>query len=151
MSILFINGSPNKNGNTAALAAELLKDHEYETLNLTDYTIGAYGQNLPGDGLDAVIGAMKQADIVVIGSPLYWHNICGSVRNVLDRFYGKVEDGEPVRPQAVFRVSGRCPGTVDAGGGRVHHEAFCRSLRYDLRRHGDQQGRCRQAEQEPVR
>mgnify|MGYP001474556486 FL=1 len=37
---------------------------------------------------------MKQADIVVIGSPLYWHNICGSVRNVLDRFYGKVEDGE---------------------------------------------------------
>ena len=94
MSILFINGSPNKNGNTAALAAELLKDHEYETLNLTDYTIGAYGQNLPGDGLDAVIGAMKQADTIVIGSPLYWHNICGSVRNVLDRFYGKVEDGE---------------------------------------------------------
>ena len=43
MSILFINGSPNKNGNTAALAAVLLKDHEYETLNLTDYTIGAYG------------------------------------------------------------------------------------------------------------
>ena len=43
MSILFINGSPNKNGNTAALAAELLKDHEYETLNLTDYTIGAFG------------------------------------------------------------------------------------------------------------
>ena len=35
MSILFINGSPNKNGNTAALAAELLKDHGYETLNLT--------------------------------------------------------------------------------------------------------------------
>ena len=33
MSILFINGSPNKNGNTAKLAAELLKDHEYKTLN----------------------------------------------------------------------------------------------------------------------
>ena len=59
MRILFINGSPNKNGNTAALAAELLKGKEYETLNLTDYTIGAYGQNLPGDGLDAVINAMK--------------------------------------------------------------------------------------------
>ena len=86
MSILFINGSPNKNGNTAALAAELLKGKEYETQNLTDYTIGAYGQNLPGDGLDAVINAMKQADTIVIGSPVYWHNICGSVRNVLDRF-----------------------------------------------------------------
>ena len=56
MSILFINGSPNKNGNTAKLAAELLKGHEYETLNLTDYTIGAYGQNLPGDVVNIMPG-----------------------------------------------------------------------------------------------
>ena len=109
MSILFINGSPNKNGNTAALAAELLKDHEYETLNLTDYTIGAYGQNLPGDGLDAVIGA--------IGPPLYWHNICGSVRNVLDRFYGKVEDGELSGRKLYFVFQGAAPEKwmLDAG------------------------------------
>lgn len=93
MSILFINGSPNQNGNTAAMAAELLKGQNYDTLNLIDYTIGAYGQKLPGDGLDAVIAAMEKAEIIVIGSPIYWHNICGSVRNVLDRFYGKVEDG----------------------------------------------------------
>lgn len=31
MSILFINGSPNKNGNTVALAQTLLKGKEYET------------------------------------------------------------------------------------------------------------------------
>ena len=100
MSILFINGSPNKNGNTAALAAELLKDHEYETLNLTDYTIGAYGQNLPSDGLDTVIGAMKQADTIVI---------CGSVRNVLDRFYGKVESGELSGRKLYFVFQGAAP------------------------------------------
>ena len=117
MSILFINGSPNKNGNTAALAAELLKGHEYETLNLTDYTIGAYGQNLPGDGLDTVIKAMKQADTIVIGSPLYWHNICGSVRNVLDRFYGKVGDGELSGRKLYFVFQGAAPEQwmLDAG------------------------------------
>ena len=109
MSILFINGSPNKNGNTAALAAELLKGHEYQTLNLTDYTIGAYGQNLPGDGLDTVIGAMKQADTIVIGSPLYWHNICGSVRNMLDRFYGKVKNGELSGRKLYFVFQGAAP------------------------------------------
>ena len=109
MSILFINGSPNKNGKTAALAAELLKDHEYETLNLTDYTIGAYGQNLPGDGLDAVIGAMKQADTIFIGSPLYWHNICGSVRNVLDRFYGLVSESELAGKDMYFLFQGAAP------------------------------------------
>ena len=46
MNILFINGSPNSNGNTAALAKELLQGKE---------------------------------EVIVIGSPLYWHNICGSV------------------------------------------------------------------------
>ena len=91
MHILFINGSPNPNGNTAKLAAELLKGKPYETLNLTDYTLSAFGQNLPGDGLDSVIDAMQQADTIVIGSPMYWHNICGSVRNMLDRFYGRVD------------------------------------------------------------
>ena len=43
MSVLFVNGSPNPHGNTAALAAALLKGRKYEILNLTDYTIGSYG------------------------------------------------------------------------------------------------------------
>ena len=109
MSILFINGSPNKNGNTAALAASLLGSRAYETLNLTDYTIGAYGQALPGDGLDAVIGAMEKADVIVIGSPVYWHNICGSVRNVLDRFYGRVESGALRGRKLYFVFQGVAP------------------------------------------
>ena len=71
MNILFINGSPNQNGNTAALAKELLQGKEYETLNLTDYKIGSYGQKLKGDELDQVIAKMEQAEVIVIGSPLY--------------------------------------------------------------------------------
>ena len=109
MSILFINGSPNKNGNTAALAAELLKGRSYETLQLADHTIGAYGQELPGDGLETVISAMERAEIIVIGSPVYWHNICGSVRNVLDRFYGKVENGALGGRRLYFVFQGAAP------------------------------------------
>lgn len=93
MSILFINGSPNKEGNTAALAEVLLSGKEYETLNLTDYRIGSYGQSFLDDQLNVVIEKIKQSHVIVIGSPLYWHNICGSVRNMLDRFYGLVEEG----------------------------------------------------------
>ena len=99
----------HKNGNTAKLAAELLNGKDYETLNLTDYTIRAYGQNLLGDGLDTVINAMKQADTFVIGSPLYWHNICGSVRNMLDRFYGKIKKGELFGRKLYFVFQGAAP------------------------------------------
>lgn len=109
MKILFINGSPNKNGNTAALAKEMLNGKEYETLNLVDYKIGSYGQKFEEDQLDEVIVAMKAAEVVVIGSPLYWHNICGSVRNVLDRFYNLVDDGELYGRKFYFLFQGASP------------------------------------------
>lgn len=109
MSILFINGSPNKNGNTAALAKVLLRGKEYETLNLTDYKVYSYGQDFSDDELDTVIAKMKKADVIVIGSPLYWHNICGSVRNVLDRFYGRVEQNELSGRDLYFLFQGASP------------------------------------------
>ena len=132
MNILFINGSPNKNGNTAKVAAELLKNQTYETLNLVDYRINAYGQDLPGDQLDAVLEKIEKADVLVIGSPVYWHNICGSVRNVLDRFYGKVSQGSLSGKKLFFRLPGSCAGNVDAGRRRIHHEALCCTLWFDL-------------------
>ena len=109
MSIVFINGSPNKNGNTAGLAKELLKGRDYETLNLTDYRIGSYGQDFPDDQLGEVIAKIKESEVIVIGSPLYWHNICGSVRNVLDRFYGLMEYGELSGRTLYFLFQGASP------------------------------------------
>ena len=109
MSIVFINGSPNKNGNTAGLAKELLKGRDYETLNLTDYRIGSYGQDFPDDQLGEVIAKIKESEVIVIGSPLYWHNICGSVRNMLDRFYGLVEEGALSGRRLYFLFQGAAP------------------------------------------
>lgn len=109
MNILFINGSPNKEGNTVRLAAELLKNESYETLNLIDYRINVYGQDLPGDRLDDVLEHIESADVIVIGSPVYWHNICGSVRNLLDRFYGKVDQGALSGKKLFFIFQGAAP------------------------------------------
>lgn len=90
MNILFINGSPNKDGNTVKLAKELLKGKDYKTMHLVDYKLYSYGQNYPDDQFDEILKEMKQADIIVIGSPLYWHSMSGAVRNLLDRSYGTV-------------------------------------------------------------
>lgn len=91
MKILFINSSPERNGNTAQLAKTLLAGKDYETLQLTDYRINTFGQTLPGDQFDEVLNKMKEADTIVIGSPVYWHNLSGALRTLLDRFYGPVE------------------------------------------------------------
>jgi multimeric flavodoxin WrbA len=117
MNKLFINGSPNREGNTAYLARELFGQEAYETLNLVDYRINNYGQTLPGDQFEEVLDKMEEADVIVIGSPLYWHNICGSVRNLLDRFYGRVEEGSMHGKTLYFLFQGAAPEKwmLDAG------------------------------------
>ncbi len=107
--ILFINGSPNKNGNTAALAQALLNGKEYETLNLTYYKVYSYGQNFADDQFEEVLGQMRAAETIVIGSPLYWHNICGAVRDLLDRFYGPVEYSSFAGRKLAFLFQGAAP------------------------------------------
>ena len=77
MTTLFINGSPNKNGNTVALVKRLLRNQEYETLHLADYKIYDYGQDFLDDQFKEVIQKVFAADTLVIGSPVYWHSING--------------------------------------------------------------------------
>lgn len=109
MSILFINGSPNKSGNTAALAETLMNGKEYQTLHLTDYKLYGYGQNFEDDQFAEIVAKMKSADTIVIGSPVYWHNMCGLVRNLIDRFYGPISEGELDGRKFAFLFQGAAP------------------------------------------
>lgn len=59
-------------------------------MHLVDYKLYSYGQNYPDDQFDEILKEMKQTDIIVIGSPLYWHSMSGAVRNLLDRSNGTV-------------------------------------------------------------
>ena len=126
MSILFINGSPNKKGNNARLAAALLGSHDYETLNLTDYRINVYGQRLAGDQFVEVMAEIKAADTIVIGSPLYWHNICGSVRTLLDRFYGPVASGSLRGKTLYFLFQGAAPEQWMRDAGKFTMQRFAK-------------------------
>lgn len=109
MSILFINGSPNKSGSTVHMAQKLLEGKTYQTLDLVDYKLYSYGQKFEGDQFSEIVTAMKWADTVVIGSPVYWHSMCGAVRNLIDRFYGPVEQGALKGRKLVFLFQGATP------------------------------------------
>ena len=123
MKNLFINGSPNKKGNTAALAAAFFGSEEYETVCLPEFRINVYGQKLPGDQFGEILAKIRAADTVVIGSPVYWHNICCCPR-------------QPARQDPVFPVPGSRTGTVDAGCREIHDEPVCPHVRLCLGRDG---------------
>lgn len=109
MKYLFINSSPNPNGNTAKVADALLRGHEYETVNLAEYKIYGYGQQFEDDQFMEVIGKIREADVIVMGSPLYWHNLSGLLRCFLDRTYGPFKQGEFAGRQLYAVVQGAAP------------------------------------------
>ncbi len=107
--ILFINGSPNKDGNTARLARELIGDRPYEQLNLAEHKVYGYGQNYCDDDFEDVLARIEAADTLVVGSPVYWHNLSGMLRNLLDRFYGPVREGSMSGKTLYFVFQGGAP------------------------------------------
>lgn len=78
MDTLFINGSPNKNGATVRIAETLLAGKPHGTLHLVDKRIYCYGQDFADDEFPAVLDEIRAARTLVIGSPVYWHNLSGS-------------------------------------------------------------------------
>lgn len=86
-SVLFINASQNADGNTAKMGSTLLDGVDHDTLNLVDYRINQLGQNFDGDQFNDVVAAMEKADTIVIGTPVYWHTMSGSLKTLIDRFY----------------------------------------------------------------
>lgn len=125
MKILFINASPNKNGKTSLLAKGLLNKNEYKVLNLIDYKIYAYGQHFDDDQFEDVINQIRQNEVIVFGTPVYWHNICGLLRSLLDRTYGYLNNGEFSGKRMFFSLPRRSTGKMDVRGLWIYNEKIC--------------------------
>lgn len=118
MKVIAINGSPNKQGNTyhaiQLMAEELEKEGiEVEVLQVGSSAVkGCIGCNmcaknrnekcvLPGDDLNEWVQKMKQADGIIIASPVYYSGISGTMKSFLDRaFYVASSNGSLFRHKA---------------------------------------------------
>lgn len=109
MKILFINGSPEHNGNTAHLAQAMLEGRAFETVELGDLKVYDYGQHFDDDQFDEVLAKMNAADVLVFGSPVYWHDLSGMLRNLLDRCYGPVPENGFVGKRLALLFQGAGP------------------------------------------
>ena len=85
--ILFVNSSPNREGNTYRIGEELLKDKEHDVLQMADYRISQYGQVFEDDEMKEVLKEMDKYDILVMGSPVYWYTVGGMLKTFIDRLY----------------------------------------------------------------
>lgn len=107
--ILFINSSENRDGKTSRMAKELLGDTLYDQLNLVDYRVDSLGQHFDGDQFNVVLQAMQEADTIVIGTPVYWHTMSGSLKNVIDRMYDVRNTANLQGKNMYFLIQGTAP------------------------------------------
>ncbi|GHT53998.1 FMN reductase [Bacteroidia bacterium] len=104
MKVIAINGSPHKGGNTAyalkQVGAELQKEGiEFEIIEVGGQHLhGCIGCNkcaekqnekctFTNDIVNEAIVKMKEADGIVIGSPVYYSGIAGTMKCFLDRAF----------------------------------------------------------------
>jgi len=97
--ILLINGSPRKNGNTSAmlntLHQQLDRKFKSEFIRLYDYQIGpcidcrGCKKNdlkcIVDDDMQALYPKIENADVLIIGTPIYWFGPSAQTKLMLDR------------------------------------------------------------------
>lgn len=88
MKVLAINSSPRKKNTSKALSI-LLKNikAEKEQIDLIDYNIGmSMGDDVKiEDDVHKLHDKMRNADVIIFGSPSYFNNVTGLMKNFIDR------------------------------------------------------------------
>ncbi|MBP1552668.1 MAG: flavodoxin family protein [Oscillospiraceae bacterium] len=105
--IVILNGSPRKNGNTAALTEAFTKGAQNSGNTVTEFFLdnmnihgckGCFGGGkntdspcVQKDDMDKIYAVYRQADIVVLASPLYYWGISGQLKCAFDRLFAVAE------------------------------------------------------------
>lgn len=105
--ILILNGSPRRNGNTSALTTEFKRGAEESGNSVTEFQLsrmrinGCMGCWSGGkdpehpcsqrDDMEKIYPVYREADIVVLASPLYYWFISGFLKNAFDRLFAIAE------------------------------------------------------------
>lgn len=107
--IVILNGSPRKKGNTSALCAAFAEGAESAGHSVTEFFLGGMdihgclgcfgghsGKECPcvqQDDMAQIYPAVRDSDVVVLASPLYYWTMSGQLRTALDRLFA-LEEGD---------------------------------------------------------
>ena len=107
--IVILNGSPRKTGNTSALVKAFTEGAESAGNTVTDFFLdkmdihgckGCFGGHsskecpcVQKDDMAQIYPAVKECDVVVLASPLYYWTMSGQLRTALDRLFA-LEEGD---------------------------------------------------------
>ena len=105
--IIILNGSPRRTGNTSALTTSFTKGAKDSGNTVTEFFLdemnihgckGCFGGGknpdspcVQKDDMDQIYPIYKEADLVVLATPLYYWTISGQLKTAFDRLFAVAE------------------------------------------------------------
>ncbi|WP_169713735.1 flavodoxin family protein [Paludifilum halophilum] len=110
MKYLFVNCSKNKNGVTSDLGKTVFEGIHYNPLHLVDYSIKQIDQQNDErvDQFREVFNQFEEADVILIGTPVYWSSMSGYLKTFIDRF-SEVTDVNLEGKEVCLIIQGTAP------------------------------------------
>lgn len=111
MTILFINGSPRRHGNTATLGERLLQDCPHVTRHLADYQLNfeqdQRATHQPQRDLTDDYDRLMHTDFtgatdIVLGTPVYWYDMSGQLKVFMDRWFDSYSHDFPFAGKRLY-------------------------------------------------
>ena len=107
--IVILNGSPRRNGNTSALvrafsdgaetAGNTVKEFFLDAMDIHGCK-GCFGGHssrecpcVQNDDMNEIYPAVRECDVIVLATPLYYWNMSGQIRTAIDRLFA-LEEGD---------------------------------------------------------
>ncbi|MBQ1171685.1 MAG: flavodoxin family protein [Lachnospiraceae bacterium] len=111
MKVVLINGSRREKGCTYTALTEIAKELQKEGIETELFHIGVKAVNGEMNQIvSEVAEAVKSADGLIVGSPVYYASPSGEVMAFLDRLFGVAKDDLMYKPAAAI-ASARRAGT----------------------------------------
>lgn len=124
-NVLIINSTNRRGGNSQILAEQFEKGaidsgNIVKTINLRDlnlkFCMGCLacqkiGKCVIGDDVNALLPVVKNADVIVFATPVYYYSMCGQLKTLLDRLnplYGQDNNFKEVYLLATSADTEKC-------------------------------------------
>ena len=121
MKVLVINGSPRKNGNSAALFSQIKGIFDKEGVEIDYYQIGSkdirgcmacghcyeHGKCVFNDDVNDLARRLEAADGMIVISPVYYASPNGSLISLLDRLFYSSHFSKRFKVGAAFAIARR--------------------------------------------
>jgi len=123
MKRIIIQGSSRSNGNTNKVVRLLMKELEFDVVDLSLKKIGYFDyefKNQTDDFLSIIKQIADEYELIVFATPVYWYSMSGMMKTFFDR----LSDCLRIEKETGRKLKGKNMAAISCGSDEIETEGF---------------------------